>query len=39
MEVGSADRARRDLDDGIPWMLDLGVENRVYPNVAFSVPA
>ena len=39
MEVGSADRARRDLDDGIPRMLDLRIRNRVYPNVAFSVPA
>ena len=39
MKVGPADRARRDLDDGIPRMLDLRIRNRVHSNVAFSVPA
>jgi hypothetical protein len=39
MEIGPADRACRDLDDGIPRMLDLGIGNGVYTNVAFSVPA
>jgi hypothetical protein len=39
MEIGPADGARRDLDNGIPRVLDLGIRDGVYSNVAFSVPA
>ena len=38
VEIRSADRAGRDLDDGIARMLDLGIGNGVYPNVTFSMP-
>jgi len=39
MKVGTTDRTGGDLDDGIAGVLDFGVGNGVYPNVAFSVPA
>ena len=39
MEVGAADGAGGDLDDRVAGMLDLRIRNRVYPDVAFSVPA
>jgi hypothetical protein len=39
MQVGAANRTGCDPDDGVPRMLDLGIGNRVDPNVAFSVPA
>jgi hypothetical protein len=39
MKVGATDGAGRDLDNRVARMLDRGIGNRVYPNVAFSVPA
>jgi hypothetical protein len=39
MKVGAANGAGGDLDDRIAGMLDLGIGNRIDPNVAFSVPA
>ena len=39
MEVGPADSARRDPDDGVGRLLDLRVGNRVDANVALAVPS
>jgi hypothetical protein len=39
MKVGAADGAGGDLDDRVAGMLNLRIRNRVYPDVAFSVPA
>jgi hypothetical protein len=39
MKIGTADGAGRDLDNRVTGVLDLGIRNSVYSNVAFSVPA
>jgi len=39
MKVGAADGAGRDLNDSVARVLDLGIRNSIYPDVAFSVPA
>jgi hypothetical protein len=39
MEIGAADRTSCDFDDGISWVLNLWIGNRIDANVAFAVPA
>jgi hypothetical protein len=39
MKVRAADGTGSYLDDRIARMLDLGIGDRIDPNVAFSVPA
>ncbi|MDO8945020.1 MAG: hypothetical protein Q7U75_17700 [Desulfobacterales bacterium] len=39
MKVGAADGTGRYPDDRIARMLDLGIGDRIDPDVAFSVPA
>jgi hypothetical protein len=38
MKIGTADRARRYLDDRVARMLDLWVRDSIDPNIAFSMP-
>jgi hypothetical protein len=38
MQVGAADGASRDFDDGVPAMLDLGIGHRLAADIAFTVP-
>ncbi len=38
VEVGAADRATRDFDDGVARVLDPGIRNLVAPNVLGTVP-
>ncbi len=38
VEVGAADGAGRDLDDGVAIVLDLGVGNALAADVVFAVP-
>jgi hypothetical protein len=39
MEIGAADRTGCDFDDGISWVLNLWIGNRIDANVAFAMPA
>jgi hypothetical protein len=39
VEVRSADRTRRDFDDGVAWILYFGIGDGFVPHVAFAVPA
>ena len=39
MEVRSANRGRGDLDNRVRRLSDLGIRNRIYPDVVFAVPA
>src|SRR3954447_25857101 len=38
VQIRTADRAARHLDDRIPGMLDLGIGDRIAPNVFLAVP-
>ncbi|MNS50349.1 hypothetical protein D3C72_829940 [compost metagenome] len=38
VEVRAADGGGGDLDDGVPRIDDLGIGDRVHPNVVFAVP-
>jgi len=39
VQIRAADGAGRNLDDGVPRILDLRIRNRIDANVAFSMPA
>jgi hypothetical protein len=38
VQIGAADCATRDFNDGVPRMLDLGIRNLVATNVLCTVP-
>src|SRR5690242_13560196 len=38
VQVGAADRATRDLDDGVAWILNLGISNSVAADILLAMP-
>jgi hypothetical protein len=39
VQIGAADRATRDFDDGVAGVLDLGIRNLIASDVLGAVPA